>query len=209
MINLSVEFDRQVQNLLDKGYPKAAGISEEDFKKLLDPLKDKLSDHEDLELDIENGKVPFVIVFKSELVDSEKAMELLEWQGKNGFAKLYPHSSKDYSPIESVNIPEEQVYFLIDINRGSEYLNIRPEDALKDIQAKGNSPLTIDEGIALVTQFPEILIKNHCFSLAGSRMGNQTVPAIWINAQKQANLGWCWDRNPHTWLGSAYCKNRI
>jgi hypothetical protein len=40
-------------------------------------------------------------------------------------------------------------------------------------------------------------------------MGNQTVPAIWINSEKHPNLGWCWDRNPHTWLGSASCIGRV
>jgi hypothetical protein len=30
-----------------------------------------------------------------------------------------------------------------------------------------------------------------------------------IDLIKQANLGWCWDGNPHTWLGSASCKTRI
>jgi len=78
------------------------------------------------------------------------------------------------------------------------------------IKSKHRFPLTIDEGIALITQFPEFLIKNNCFSLLASRTGkDQRVPAIWINANKQANLGWCWDRNPHIWLGSASCEKRV
>jgi len=161
------------------------------------------------ELNIESGKLPFVIVIKSELVDSETAMGLVEYSEKKGIAKLKPYTSTDYLPIKSLNIPKEKVYLLTNINRGGEFLNTRPEDALKEIVARGKTPLTIDEGIALITQFPQFLIKNNCFSLPGSRMGNQTVPAIWINGEKQANLGWCWDRNPHTWLGSAFASGRI
>ncbi len=80
----------------------------------------------------------------------------------------------------------------------------------KRLDRPNRSPLTIDEGVAIVTQFPEFLMKNNCFSLLASRhTGNQRVPAIWINANKNPNLGWCWDGNPHTWLGSASCSNRL
>jgi len=99
---------------------------------------------------------------------------------------------------------------LLDIDRGKETINIRPADAFVIINEKARSPLTIDEGVALITHFPEFLKKNNCFSLLASRCpGNKRVPAIWINAQKQANLGWCWDGNPHAWLGSVSCQQRI
>jgi len=81
---------------------------------------------------------------------------------------------------------------------------------MKIIKESHRSPLTIEEGVAIVTHYPEYLMKNNCFSLLASRHpGDKRVPAIWINAQKQANLGWCWDGNPHTWLGSASCRHRI
>lgn len=54
----------------------------------------------------------------------------------------------------------------------------------------------------------EFLMKNNCFSLLASRHpGDKRVPAIWINAQKQPNLGWCRVGNPHTWHGSASAGN--
>lgn len=37
------------------------------------------------------------------------------------------------------------------------------------IQSQNRFPLTIDEKIALVSQFPEFLIKNNCYSLLESR----------------------------------------
>jgi hypothetical protein len=71
----------------------------------------------------------------------------------------------------------------------------------------GRSPLTIEEEIALITHSPEVLVKNKCFSLGGSRSGDRRVPAIWIN-RHAPKLGWCWEANPHTWLGmaSAGCR---
>jgi len=195
------EFERQVQNLLQKDYPKLAGIAEEEFLKLIRPLKEKLEGLNLAEIDLEKGYLPFVIVVKSKFVPTEKAME--------GIVKLSPLSSEDFKPIESVNIPSSSVYLLLDIDRGKETLNVPPSEAFKMIQKQGRSPLTIDEGVAILTQYPQFLIKNNCFSLLASRAEDKRVPAIWINSKKQPNLGWCWDGNPHTWLGSASVKSRM
>jgi len=99
------------------------------------------------------------------------------------------------------------MYLLFDVDRGGETLNVRPNDALVSITALGRSPLTVDEGIAFITHFPQSLEKNNCFSLLGSRCGDRRVPALWISG-KAPKLGWCWAGNPHTWLGSASCASR-
>ena len=209
-MDLPSEFDRQLDNLIAKGYPKLANKTVSDFSKLVTPLLSKLSGLSYLKFDSEKGKVPFLIVVSPTLIIAKEQMKALTWNHKPGIEKLFPHQAEEFKSIESVARSSSPVYLLLDINRGDEFLNIRPEDALKAIQEKGNTPITMEEGIALVSQFPDILIKNHCFSLLGSRVeGNQRVPAIWINAQKQANLGWCWDRNPHTWLGSAFANKRV
>ena len=202
------EFERQVRNLIDKGYPKLAGISEAEFLKLVEPLRDKVPDTN--KQDIEAGYLPFVIVVKSNLIRAEEMMKVTRFNNKEGITKLFPLESENFQVIEGMEIPEASIYLLIDVERGKEYVNITPEKAFKMIQLKKRFPLTIDEGIAVITQFPEFLVKNQCFSLLASRTGSdQRVPAIWINANKQANLGWCWERNPHTWLGSASVKTRI
>jgi hypothetical protein len=109
-----------------------------------------------------------------------------------------------------VEIPISDFYILADIDRGKASINLPPKEAMISIVNAGRTPLTIDEGIAIVTHFPEYLIKNNCFSLLASRKpDNKTVPAIWINSQNHPNLGWCWDGNPHTWLGSASAKLRL
>ena len=137
-------------------------------------------------------------------------MQSARYNNKEGITKLFPLQPGDFRNIEGMDFPTTHAYLLIDIDRGKETINIRPEDALKIIQSKKRFPLNIAEGIALITHYPEFLIKNNCFSLLASRTGqDQRVPAIWINAKKQANLGWCWDGNPHTWLGSASAKLRI
>jgi hypothetical protein len=209
-MNYLQELERQISNLIEKEYPKHSGLTNEEFTKLFHAIKNSITNADIPELDIENGILPFVVVIKRELVDLKTQMHLVRYNEKAGVDIMRPHEPEEFKTIDTVTIPESQVYLITNIDRGDKYLNIIPESALTSIIGENRSPLTIEEGIALVTQYPEALIKNKCFSLPGSRInGNQRVPAVWINGKKEANLGWCWDRNPHTWLGSASCEKRI
>lgn len=209
-LDLLQEFDKQAQTLIQKGYPKLAHKTESEFINILSDLRNKVVGLSDTNIDITQGSLPFVIVVKSNLVSTEDAMSVVQKDNKNGVVKLFPLVPSDFTVIESVSIPKDDVYLLIDIDRGKKSLNVTPKDALVQIKNKNRSPLTIEEGVALVTHYPEFLIKNNCFSLLASRhQGDQRVPAIWINAAKNPNLGWCLNGNPHTWLGSASCKKRI
>src|SRR3990172_10165618 len=131
---LKEEFDCQVENLLQIGYPEAAGLSVEDFLKHIEPLKNKVEHLAVPEKDFENGRLPFVIVIKSSLVETGKAMLLVKREGKQGITKLYPHQSKDFEPIEEVVIPNGLAYLLEDIDRGKASINIAPIDAMKMIK---------------------------------------------------------------------------
>lgn len=208
--NLKKIFEKQVENLIRNGYPHMLGLSESEFIINLKPLFEKIEVFSVPEINLIEGKLPFVIVVKSDLISPEHAMSLTIKDGKKGITLLRPHTSQNFRNIDSIIIPEGMAYLLVDIDRGKENINLPPNEAIKIIEGKGRSPLTIDEGISIITHFPEFLIKNNCFSLLGSRTGtDQRVPAIWINSQKEPNLGWCWDGNPHTWIGSASCIKRI
>jgi hypothetical protein len=100
------------------------------------------------------------------------------------------------------------VYALIDVERGEEFCGVPPHDALSVIFGRGRTPLTIPEGIAFVLLHPSELEKNACFMLSGSRRGDRRVPALWISG-KTPKLGWCWEGNPHTWLGVASTRARV
>ena len=122
--------------------------------------------------------------------------------------QLEPDDLEGFTPIDAVEVPEGAAYLAVDVDLGASSRNVTPEDALREILAAGRSPLTIDEGVALVLQQPEVIATNWGFSMAGSRRGDQRVPAFWIS-QGRPKLGWCWDRNPHTWLGTASCGGRL
>ena len=115
---------------------------------------------------------------------------------------------RGFVPIDAVELPGAPAYLAIDVDLGAGSRNVRPEDALRSILEAPRSPLTLDEGVALVLQQPEVVAHNWGFSMAGSRRGDQRVPAFWIS-EGSPKLGWCWDRNPHTWLGTASCARRL
>jgi len=122
--------------------------------------------------------------------------------------QLEPADLVSFVPIDAIKLPATPAYLAVDVDLGAGSRSVRPEDALREILAAGRSPLTIDEGIALILQQPEAIARNWGFSMAGSRRADQRVPAFWIS-EGRPKLGWCWDRNPHTWLGTASCAERI
>ena len=121
---------------------------------------------------------------------------------------MTPDDLEAFIPIDAVELPGAPAYLAIDVDLGAGSRNVPPEDALNAILETGRSPLTLDEGVALVLQQPEVIARNWGFSMAGSRRGDQRVPAFWIS-EGRPKLGWCWDRNPHTWLGTASCARRL
>jgi hypothetical protein len=199
---LQDELDRQVENLIRKGYPQLAGMTMAAFRRCVAPLGERIA-----ELPGASEAVPFVLVVAG-AVAAERAMPLVELDGKQGFTRMEADELARFRPIEGVELPGGFAYLVADVDTGGDTLNVTPDDALETIAGRGRSPLTIDEGIALVTQFPEVLRTRNCFSMLGSRCGDRRVTAMWISARRP-RLGWCWAGNPHTWLGSASCGGRL
>ena len=204
----SSEFDRQAATLVERGYPAAAGLTERPFRARIEPLR-AVAMSLDPTGDAERGAFGFAIVVRGSLVPSVTSIALVRRRGKAGFlSMLTAEDLAAFAPIERVELPDGDVYLLAGIESGRSSLNATPDDALTQILAAGRSPLTIDEGIALITQFPEAIAKNGGISLAGSRCGDRRVTALWIS-QSAPKLGWCWAGNPHTWLGVGSCARRL
>lgn len=205
------DFDRQLETLVRLGYPELAGLEPQAFREALAPLEAHLSELPEpgpSEPATHVTRVPWVLVVSADWLPADQTIVKTTLNGKSGLTVFSPDELQAFKPIPSVPLPEGVAYLLLDVDTGTEFLNVTPNEALEAIQARGRSPLTIAEGIALVTQVPETLRKNACFSLLGSRCGDRRVPALWIS-EKRPKLGWCWAGNPHTWLGSASCASRI
>ncbi|GAA2598705.1 DUF5701 family protein [Actinomadura fulvescens] len=206
------EFDRQVRTLIEKGFGELAGLSADAYADLLAPLRATVTDRAaGMEAPTE-GRVPFVLVITRELAPIERAVPLLTLGGRKRKPGIIDRHYAEgdlvrFVPAKEVELPDARAYVLFDVDRGEEFCGAIPNDAMATIAGRGRTPLTMEEGIALVTQYPAALAKNKCFSLGGSRCGDRRVPAIWIS-ENAPKLGWCWAGNPHTWLGMASAADR-
>ncbi|MER6914829.1 DUF5701 family protein [Streptomyces sp. NPDC000594] len=208
------EFDRQVRTLTGLGYPALAGLAPEEFEGLLAPLREAAvaqgAGPGAVEV-AESGRVPFLLVIARDTAPIERTMELATLQGKSlpGFVdhSFEPGSLERFVATPEAALPGHRAHLLLGVERGEEFCGAVPSEAMGTIADRGRTLLTIEEGVALITQFPEILVKNKCFSLGGSRCGDRRVPALWIS-RRSPKLGWCWEGNPHTWLGMASAAGR-
>lgn len=202
------EFERQLGNLIAKRYPDAAGLEPAAFRRQMEPLRQVAAGLPYSDPDLEQGRIPFVIVVSRELVGPEASIGLVERRGEAAAATMLDGDDFErFRPIDGLTPPEGSAYLIVNVSTGRDTLNVTPDEALETIERQGRSPLTLEEGIASVTQFPEAVAKNGGFSLPGSRRGDRRVTALWIS-NGRPKLGWCWAGNPHTWLGSASCGQR-
>ena len=149
---------------------------------------------------------PALLVVSAGLVPTVAAVQAWSVRGRQGWTDMADELG-GFRPIEGVAVPAAPVYLLLDVSTGPETLNVRPEDALPTILAAGRTPLTVDEGVALVTQLPDVFVTRNAFQALGSRDGSRRVPSFWMS-KGAPRLGWCWAGNPHTWLGAASARER-
>ncbi|MGH8834472.1 MAG: DUF5701 family protein [Actinomycetes bacterium] len=206
---LSTEFDRQLNNLISAGYPQLAGLTDHEFVRRLAPLADLIPQLAAGPSGAEAAdRIPFVIVVTRDLVAADRAMPVVRLGRKSGFTTMPADDLKRFTAIDSVSLPDRSAYLVTDLDTGADTLGVVPDEAIGTITRQQRSPLTIDEGIALITQYPDVLTDKSSFSLLGSRCGDRRVPALWVS-RGRPRLGWCWAGAPHTWLGSASCATRL
>lgn len=201
------EFDRQLDRLVSV-LPAALGVDPHQFTQTLAPLRAVAA--EVAPRGSEAAGSAFVLIPDVAGVDLDSLVPLLslEGSGRPGIVDRNhgPEGLRPYRPLPELNVPAVP-YLLVDVERGEEFCDIRPGDAVTEIVGRGRSPLTIAEGIVLHLVRPDLLQKNRCYMLAGSRRGDRRVPALWIS-QGAPKLGWCWEGNPHSWLGTASAAAR-
>lgn len=201
---------RQVDSFVSAGLPDLSGMTEPEFRGLFEPLRRPASALAQT-ADAAAGSLPYIAVVSDALVDPAARVPGLRLTGSekegildrnHGDAGLAPYRARP-----ELGVPESPVYLLVGVERGDEYRDVAPRDALIDLQSHARTPLTIAEGLSIVTAHPEMLHKNHCFMLAGSTRGDKRVPALWIS-EKAPKLGWCFQGVPHSWLGVASAHAR-
>jgi hypothetical protein len=206
------ELNRQRDLLVAKGLPAMAGLSPAAFAALIDPLRALVRQvFGGGMVDPQPLRVPFLLVVTERLASAEQLLSFTHLVGQREAGRMDPNHGPSglsaYRPIEEIELPEAPVYLLLDVERGDEYCGQSPQDAQERVFERGRSPLTVHEGIALLTQHPATLDPAYGYFLAGSRRGDRRVPALWSSAGAP-KLSWCWQGNPHSWLGMASADQR-
>ena len=200
----SATFDAQVERVVRAGYAEALGTSERELCQRLEPLRAVLLSR--LERQPSGSSCVLVVIASPEAV-----LPRVEPSKGRAFVDLRPKRAADFRPIDGLRVPDAEAYVLSDVDCGGDLLDVTPEAALRVIRSRHRSPLTIEEGVAVLVQHPDVLEERNAFSLLGSRSGDRRVPALWTSRVRDRigpRLGWCWDGNAHTWLGSASCGGR-
>lgn len=195
-VDQRAELHRQGEVLIEKSYPRLAGLTEEGFRDLIAPLEELLPAE------------PFVLVVTAALIPVAQLIEPVSLNGKRGFTTMADDDLASFRTITEVATPTRASYLITDVDTGGETLNVRPDEALVQVLAKGRTPLTLEEGLAVATQHPEWLRERNCFEMLGSRCGDRRVTGVWLS-KGAPRLGWCWVGNPHTWLGMASASGRL
>lgn len=202
----AAELDRQVEVYAALGVAGLAGFSRQALHDVVAPLRAALPPvHAAVGAADPADHVPFVLVLD---VDPNDAAPAMRRGTRRGVSVIGRDEASTYLPIDGVAVPAGPAYLLTDVDTGSELCGVRPSDALTTVRERGRTPLTMAEGVALTIVRPDLLRPNRCYSLLASRAGNRRVPAIWIS-ERRPKLGWCWDGNPHTWLGAASAGARV
>ena len=148
----------------------------------------------------------FVVVVPG-LAPADQLVSLTAMDEEHGFTTMEPEDLARFCPTVDVEIPDS-AYLLVDPDTGREWLDVPPAQVLPSLLASGRTPLTLDEGLALLLQDGRLLRSATCFSMLASRCGDKRVPALWVS-KARPRLGWCWEGAPHTWLGSASAAARV
>jgi hypothetical protein len=195
-----LEFDRQVDALATAGLPAHLDVSDRCFRAFLEPLRDLLP------APVEGASgIPFVVVVPDLAV--AEVLAGVHAVGGIGFTTMADDDVARFRPLPELDVPTGP-YLLLDVDTGADTMGQRPSEVLPGLLARGRSPLTIAEGLAVLVSDPGLLKSRNAFSLLGSRAGDKRVPALWTS-EGRPRLGWCYQGAPHTWLGSASCAGRL
>jgi hypothetical protein len=164
-----------------------------------------------------------LLVVHPELAPASALVPLLRVNGKPAFVVTDMSDVDDFTPIQSVKLPDAPLYVIRDLDRGDAMANWSPDEALPAIADAGRTPMTLTEGLHWLLQRPDVLARGRCFMTIGSRRPrpggslDARTPAVCISngtgrdgpANRNApKVGWCWAGNRHTWLGFASASGR-
>jgi len=178
-------FLKQVNRIIERKYFISAGMNQSDFIDThIMPLKQYVDKNHVMEPSKEN-RIPVLLVVPNTTVTLDYQLEKIR-ESLNETPLDYVIKPEWFENAEDVSTPETP-YLLFDVETGFAMRNTPPKKCLKTFKDQGRLALTIDEGIALITHYPEVL-SSHWIDLAGSVLIHKVAGEDAMKRGMQASL---------------------
>ncbi len=158
-------FNEQLGRIIKRKFPIIANLSKSDFiNHYIMPLKELIVEYH-AETEFRENRIPFLIVVPHNIVPLSYQLDSIR-AIINEKQLEYIIKPEWFENAKGLSTPEKP-YLLLDVETGSGMKNITPKKCVETFNRQGRFALTIDEGIALITHFPEVL-ESHWINLPGS-----------------------------------------
>ena len=158
-------FAKQVSTIIERKFHIPAGLSESDFvSRHIMPLKQLLAKNIK-DTQIEESQIPILIVVPNTVVPLSYQLERIR-KNLNDIQLEHIIKPEWFENAKGVSTPDK-LYLLIDVETGYAMKNTTPKKCVKTFKDEARFALTVDEGIALIAHFPEVL-ESHWVDLPGS-----------------------------------------
>jgi len=158
-------FAKQVKTIIQRNFHIPTGLSESDFvNRYIMPLKQLLVKN-DKNVKIEQSHFPILVVVPHNIVPLGYQVERIR-ESINDIQLEHLIKPEWFENAPGLSTPDKP-YILRDVETGYAMRNTTPKKSVKIFKNEGRFPLTLDEGIALISHFPEVL-ESHWIDLPGS-----------------------------------------
>jgi hypothetical protein len=158
-------FSQQLNTIIEKKFHAPTGLSESDFiSRHIMPLKQLLVKN-DKDTKIDKSRIPIVVVVPHTIVPLSYQLERIR-ESINDIQLGHLIKPEWFENAKGVSTPDKP-YLLLDVETGHAMKNTPPKKCVQNFRDAGRFALTVDEGIALISHFPEVL-ESHWIDLPGS-----------------------------------------
>ena len=156
---------KQIETILERKFHIPTGLSKSDFvKRHLMPLEQLLAENVK-STTIEESHIPILMVIPNAVVPLSYQLERAR-ESINDIQLDHIIRPEWFENSKGVTTPANP-YLLLDVESGSAMKNVTPKKCVEIFNDEKRFALTVDEGIALISQFPEVL-ESHWIDLPGS-----------------------------------------
>jgi hypothetical protein len=158
-------FSEQIKTIMERKFHAPTGLSESEFiKGFIKPLEQLLVNNDKV-IQIDENRIPILVVVPHTLVPLSYQLDRVRESIKD-LQLDHIIQPEWFENAQGVSTPDKP-YLLKDVETGYAMKNTPPKKCAQTFIDGGRFALTIDEGIALITHFPEVL-ESHWIDLPGS-----------------------------------------